>query len=102
MKIFYLLCLICPILNGMEHGHIEARTNGSHIVIDIEAANELKRSHHVSGVELAPSEPESDKTKLKIAGITAGATACTAMTALCTALVTAGVTVAITYSQCDK
>lgn len=101
MKILYVF-ILCGSLHGMEHGHIEAHSNGNSITIDIESVPTELANRAAHAIRLQADEAKSDNAKIKIAGITAGATACTAATALCTALVTAGVTVAITYSQCNK
>lgn len=102
MKYLLVLILISSVVYSMEHGHIEAHTNGNTIVIDIESAPTALATRIANATQLTADEPQSDHAKVKIAGITAGATMCTAVTALCTAIVTAGVTVAITYSQCNK
>jgi len=102
MKYLMLFILLSNTSTCMEHGHIEAHSNGSSITIDIESVPTELASRIAHAKQLPSDEPESDHAKIKIASITAGATACTAATAVCTALITAGVTVAITYSQCNK
>ena len=102
MKYMILSLVFSSSLLAMEHERIEAHANGNTIVIDIESAPTELATRIAHARQLAPDESESDRTKLKIAGITAGSAAVTACTALCTAIITAGVTVAITYSQCNK